>query len=149
MKHWPNKDFYNFKLYTDLPAKDWATKAALPSQTTAIVVRSATESSLALLEKILGAVQQELERDCFLIQQETAAAYKDIKQKLAFRRLLVFGWAPADLGLHLQIKPYQLVNFEERQLLFAHDLATIAENNNEEKQLLWRQLQQLFKNNAL
>jgi hypothetical protein len=146
MKQMPNKDFYNFKLYTELPSNQW-TQNLTPSQlqaTTVVVVQDANAETLALLEKILGAVRQDLNKDCLLIQEKQAVAFKDIKQITPVQHLLVFGWAAPNMGLHLTIQPYQPVVFDDVQLLFAPDLTTIAANKHKEKQQLWRQLQQLF-----
>ncbi len=145
MNRLPNKDFYNFKLYADLPDRVWMETIAAAGPTTVVVIQQANETTWHLLDKILGAVQQDLKKDCLVLQQEQPALYKDIKQVVNLQRLLVFGWSPADLGLHLQLRPYQLATFEETQLLFSHNLAAIAANKNKEKQHLWVKLQELFK----
>lgn len=146
MKNLPNKDFYNFKLYTGLPNNKWTKNFASPTKqsTTVVVVQNANTETLALLEKILGAVNQDLNKDCLLIQENQAIAFKDIKQITTVQRLLVFGWTAANMGLHLTIRPYQPVVFDGVELLFAPDLAIIAANKHKEKQQLWLQLQQLF-----
>lgn len=145
MNKLPNKDFYNFQLYTNLPDKAWM-ETIHPSQlATVVVIKEANPSTLALLEKILGAVQQDLQKDCLVLQQKKAVAFKDILQVTAAKQLLVFGWTAAEIGLHLAIQPYQLVNFAGVKILFSHSLTAIAANKNKEKQQLWAQLQQLFK----
>lgn len=144
MNSLPNKDFYNFKLYTNLPTKEWVDAVLGTEQTTVVVLQEATPANLVLLEKILGAVKQDLKKDCLVIQQKDAVAFKDVQQAIPVKRLLVFGWTPADLGLHLAIRPYQLVAFGGVELLFSHNLDAIAANVHQEKQQLWGQLQQLF-----
>lgn len=144
MNKLPNKDFYNFQLYTNLPDKTWLDAIDQPQQSTVVIIKEANPTTLALLKKILGAVQQDLHQDCLVLQQEKAVAFKDLLQGTAVKRLLVFGWTASEMGLHLLIKPYQLVNFAGVQLLFSHSLKVIAANQNKEKQQLWTQLQQLF-----
>lgn len=143
MKKLPNKDFYNFEIYSYFVDSGWM-KTPIQQQTTVVVVQEANASNLALLEKILGAVKQNLKEDCLVIQQKEAVAFKHILQMVSVERLLVFGWTPIDLGLHLSIRPYQPVTFAGIQLLFSPNLAVIAANKNKEKQQLWTQLQILF-----
>ncbi|MGH1339372.1 MAG: hypothetical protein ACRBFS_24850 [Aureispira sp.] len=144
MNSLPNKDFYNFQLYTALPQKEWINAVANTERTTVIVLQKATAENLTLLEKILGAVKQDLKNDCLVIQEEETIAFKDLQQAIPVQRLLVFGWTPADLGLHLTIRPYQFVTFDGVELLFSPNLEAIAANVHKEKQQLWTPLQQLF-----
>lgn len=145
MTRLPNKDFYDFDLYADLSDQTWMEAVAGQQHTTVVVIKEATPTTLALLEKILGAVKQDLNKDCLVIQQKETIAFKDLLQVVPVNRLLVFGWTATDLGLHLTLPRYQLATFGGVQLLFSHDLAAIAANEHQEKQKLWGQLQQLFK----
>lgn len=146
MKNLPNKDFYNFKVYADIPSNKWTERFATSPQqlTTVVVVQNANTETLALLKKILGAVNQDLNKDCLLIQEDQAVAFKDIKQVTPVQDLLVFGWTAANMGLNIAVTPYQPVVFDGVKVLFAPNLTVIAANKHKEKQQLWLQLQQLF-----
>ena len=146
MKKLPNKDFYTFEVYTGIPNNKWLQSFASskPQAATIVVIKNANTETLALLEKILVAVKQDLKKDCLIIQEEQPIAFKYIKQITSVQYLLVFGWTAASMGLHLNIRPYQPLIFDGIKMLFAPNLAAIAANKQKEKEQLWLQLQQLF-----
>ena len=98
-----------------------------------------------LLSKILTAVRYDLEKDALLLEQE---AHLPLNLPRIFRsktieRIIVFGLAPAQLGLSIDIVHYRPLVFLERQFLFAHSLPEIASDKTL-KSALWKALQQMF-----
>jgi hypothetical protein len=128
----PNKNFFNFNVYN----------VQEPDQPTIV-----WEREQVFLYKIMQAVNKKPEEDFLLIDTKTKGEiplFKEIENSVPQQGvLLVFGKKPAELGLHIDIKPYQIVYFKSWQVLFAHSLAEISANINYKKQL-WGQLKQLF-----
>jgi len=143
----PNKNFFNFNVYnvqeTDRPIIRWERE-----QSPLLVLGNAIEEEeKVFLYKIMQAVSKKPNEDFLLINTKTKGEiplFKEIENSV-FQQgvLLVFGRKPAELGLHVNIKPYQVVHFRSWQVLFAHSLAEISANTNHKKQL-WGQLKQLF-----
>ena len=144
MNQRPTADFYNFTLYDWTAASDWKEQSLETNRPVLILSPPAAPEALALLQKILSAIQWSTEQNCNLLQIETAVPYKDLLPTFPnLHTLLVFGWKPTELGLHLSLPLYQLAPFQNKQLLFADALETIAADQQQQKKRLWRQLQQL------
>ncbi len=139
----PSSDFFNFEIYR-LP--EWANQSNKvdPSKSILVLLKGAEEAEIALLGKIFQAVGKNLETDGCVINDMEWPSYKTIANASNFKQLLVFGIAPTEIGLHLNVKAYQVIAFQERQLLFSHDLKVIA-NDLAKKKQLWGQLQLMFK----
>jgi len=144
MQQRPSSDFYNFSLYHWEAPSTWTPNKEASTRPVWIILTTATESELALLHKILAAVPLDVAQECAIIIEEGTLRYKDfVAQAPHLQTVLVFGRVPRDLGLHIQLPLYELGAFQGIQLLFANDLATIAANQQSEKQRLWKQVQQL------
>lgn len=139
----PAKDFYNFTRYC------WTQDTLFDHQPVAdasvlVLSKPATDEEQALLHKILQAIHLDIDQQGALLMQPDPVAYKFLMQYCpSCKILLLFGFQPADLGLHLRIPPYKLVTFQDTQLLFSGTLSKIATNARGEKMALWQQLQQL------
>lgn len=134
-----SKDFFDFDIY-----KIDETHASLQVNNKKIVVITTPieAQSQQFLQKILTAVQLDLAKDVLLCQQPVL--YKQLDSATTIQSIVVFGYTPNDISLHVDIKPYQIIQFKSKRLLFVHDLDQIAADI-DKKKMLWQQLQILFK----
>ena len=139
----PSSDFFNFEIYR-LPELANLSNNIDPSKSIVVLLKGAEEAEIALLSKIFQAVGKNLETGGCVINDRKLPSYKMINSAINFKKLLVFGIAPKDIGLHLNVKAYQLIPFQDRQLLFSHSLEVIT-NDLAKKKQLWGQLQLMFK----
>jgi hypothetical protein len=99
----------------------------------------------AFLEKVLAAAQIQLATDALLAKiapEGAARLFPDFSlQQPAF--VLVFGLAPAQLGLRLDAPAYRPFAFSGAQWLFADALADL-EPDRAKKSQLWAALQAMF-----
>lgn len=143
----PNKNFFNFNIYnvqeTNLATIVWERE----QPPLFVLANSIEEEEKVFLYKIMQAVNKKPDEDFVLISTKTKVdvpMFKEIESSVAQQGvLLVFGEKPAELGLHVNTKPYQVVHFRSWQILFAHSLSEISANTTYKKQL-WGQLKQLF-----
>jgi hypothetical protein len=104
-----------------------------------------SSANRSFLEKMLSAVQVDLEKECHyavLRKDETAALIPYIKEKQP-NQVLVFGLSPAPLGLHFEQYLYQPVFFYQTWFLFADELAKL-EPDRQLKSQLWNHLKHIF-----
>lgn len=97
------------------------------------------------LLKILAAAQLHLEKDLLLAvlpDAEPVALLPALREKHP-EHVLVFGFAPAQLGLHLETVLYRPFAFYGTSLLFSESLA-VLEPDKIKKSQLWRALQTMF-----
>lgn len=142
----PTHNFFDYTIYNISESNQ---KEILPDSSShnLVLANSATTADLELLQKIMQAVGKDLKKEVLLLNIDTTEANPLFNQLMAKyennRTLLIFGFLPPQLGLHLQVKPYQTINWQGWTILFAHSLTQITENTHYKK-LLWVQLQQLF-----
>jgi hypothetical protein len=100
------------------------------------------------LKKIMGAVNCELGEDTAMleIKDATGLNWSDILRKSNSKSIILFGIDPIEMGLHLKIAPYQLLNWNDLKILYADKLESILSDKNK-KALLWRELQLMFGKN--
>ncbi len=140
---------HNFFDYTIYKVSESSQAEILPDSSlrNLVLANSATTADLELLQKIMQAVGKNLAEEVLLLNIDTTADHPLFHQLITKyegdRTLLIFGFLPKNLGLHLQVKPYQAIKWQGWTILFAHSLTQIAENT-DYKKLLWVQLQQLF-----
>lgn len=103
------------------------------------------EQELNLLEKILGAVQLNLNKDTFLLHSTHTRpiSFAQLLRNQSFRHFFSFGYTPAALGLHLQVPKYHPLKFREVWLCFSDPLHELLDNKSN-KAALWQALQQVF-----
>ena len=97
------------------------------------------------LAKIFAAAQLDLTRDSLFAQvppHEPLSLPPFIREKRP-AQVLVFGLPPTQLGLTLQVRPYQAVEFYGTTWLFADALSAL-EPDKTKKGLLWTALKALF-----
>ena len=140
----PSKDFLNFTVYPSLEKVVDLAAITPTTKEVVIVTQEVEENEIQLLTKIMQAVNKSVETDTCWLQADGIHSYQAISSQIEFEILLVFGILPKDMGLHLQIRPYQIVQFQGKKMLFVHGLDEVAQNVNYKKQL-WGQLQLLFK----
>jgi hypothetical protein len=97
------------------------------------------------LEKVLSAVQINLERDTLLAIAESGTPLRLMPElrKNQTEFVLVFGLPPAPLGLNIEAPLYRAVFFYGIHWLFADKLSAL-EPDRAKKGLLWTALKQLF-----
>ncbi|BDS10633.1 hypothetical protein [Aureispira anguillae] len=138
----PTADFYNFEIYPLKTSNGWIEQLK-DKRSIVVVLNRIIEEDLVLLAKIFQAIGKKMEEEVCLIDGSDGLNYKDLRAVLDLEELLVFGMTPNEMGLHLSISAYQIVEFQNARLLFSHDLNTIANDLSKKKQL-WQQLQLLF-----
>lgn len=95
-----------------------------------------------MLDRMLGAVG--LDRSgCRLVDSLSGINYRQLASETLFEVLLAFGQSGADLGIHLQTRPCQIVRFQDRMLIFCPALKELAADP-AAKKVLWGSLQQAF-----
>ena len=80
------------------------------------------------------------------IKDATGLNWSDILRKSNSKSIILFGIDPIEMGLHLKIAPYQLLNWNDLKILYADKLESILSDKNK-KALLWRELQLMFGKN--
>ncbi|MCB0675112.1 MAG: hypothetical protein KDC30_00345 [Saprospiraceae bacterium] len=106
----------------------------------------ATEEQIDFLQKILSAVQHDLQQDALFLNTTRAQrlSFTQICRATPVQNTLVFGLQPAELGLHWRLPPYRVFRRQERAFLFADPLRELQQNQ-ELKRQLWEALQAMFK----
>lgn len=138
-----NPGFYKFEIYPHSEQSKINIKGN-SNKSIVVILKNASKEDINFLEKVFKAVGKNLETDVFVINDSNLILYKNLIDFVTFEKLLVFGAQPKEIGLHLNIIPYQLVPFQKRTLLFCHSLEVISEDSNKKKQL-WEKLQIMFK----
>lgn len=134
-----SKDFFDFDIYKvgeilDVPEVN--------NKKVVVISKPIEAQSEQFLQKILAAVQLDLNKDVLLTQQPVL--YKQLDVAAPVQSTVVFGYTPVELSLHIDVKPYQIIQFKQKRLLFVHELNQIAADI-DKKKMLWQQLQILFK----
>jgi hypothetical protein len=140
--------FSESDLIFSAPDTDWLGSARGNYARSIAVVVSAqyfSPEETAFLEKVLNAAKINLSNDVLLLQKNEAepVSIAPVLQAKNPQFVLVFGLAPADIGLQLQHQLYQPDHFYRSTWLWANDLPAIAVDRNL-KTKLWTALQQLF-----
>ncbi|MCP4438157.1 MAG: hypothetical protein GY810_04365 [Aureispira sp.] len=144
----PNKDFFDFKVYPmpNLNDKHQLQLSGENAKKTLVLCKTINTDLGAFLSKILSAVKYNMEKDVALYNGASLPflpSFVQFKKTIDFDNLLCFGYAPKDLGLHIQVAAYQKTAWQDHQLLFSHDLPNIMDNQ-QQKKALWVALQQMF-----
>jgi hypothetical protein len=108
----------------------------------------AAAENRAFVTKILAAAQLNLDLDTLFAEippGEPRTIACDLRDKKPLH-VLVFGIPASQLGLSLQISPYQPFHFHGANWLFADALSALAPDKNK-KGLLWAALQKMFLSN--
>jgi hypothetical protein len=99
----------------------------------------------AFTARILASARLDLERDVLLAgigPEEPFSLLPALKEKHP-EYVLVFGFTPAECGLHLDLPCYRPTPFYQTNLLFADRLA-VLEPDKDRKGQLWQALKQWF-----
>lgn len=97
------------------------------------------------LGKVLAAAHLDLSQDTLLAEipsQEPHNIALDLRERKP-RQVLVFGLPPRQLGLQLEMHPYQSVSFLDCTWLFA-DRVSVLEPDKVKKTQLWSALKKMF-----
>ena len=100
---------------------------------------------MAFLTKIIAAVKYDLKRDTLLcvLPIDEKLSMQTILKKHPAQKILIFGIEPKTIALHLQLPAYQVIEWNNLQLLQADSLSKIN-GQNKLKGALWNALQQMF-----
>ncbi|MEM8528982.1 MAG: hypothetical protein AAGG68_30400 [Bacteroidota bacterium] len=136
--HSDNK-FLDFKLFV-LPE----TKKGVAARTYQLFIlvnaNEYDEASQDLLQKIIGAMKLDLEKDVLVAELEGNENLD--ANSIRYKTLLSFGLSTKRVGIHYPLKKYQLLKKEEQQFLLADVLPKIAADRNL-KGMLWNVLKDL------
>jgi hypothetical protein len=98
------------------------------------------------LKKIMSAAKLNLLEDCLILRgsQETKfPSFRDMQHAHKVQQAVFFGIKPSDLGLNLEIPPYQPIVFNKCVFLFV-DKISVIEPSKERRAALWACLQKIF-----
>jgi len=103
------------------------------------------ETEQKFLSNILGAVKLDMSKDVFLLKTtaKQGFSFSRLKTVASFEKILLFGLEAKHLGIHLDLKPYQPMQFQSHTFLTAHPLAEIQADVNK-KRALWTCLQEIY-----
>lgn len=130
----------NFKLFA---LADFDEQNAPPQRR--ILVLTAEPEKEPFLLKILGAAKL-TPTDFVIVQTPPSVAAVSVAQwrhHIAPQDILIFGIAPATVGLQITPPQYQPLAWAEVRWLFAHSLTQIEENPNMKK-ALWAAIQKMY-----
>ena len=140
------KEFLDFDVY---PVNDF-TKDDFKGnnhQKTLIVLgsKSQTEGNEQFLQKIIAAVKHNLIEDTLIysLNQEKPIPFAGICQNYDIEKVIFFDMNLIDLGLHIQLPQYQVVDWNGIQLLNVDSLSKIAQDKRL-KGGLWNALKTMF-----
>lgn len=139
--------FFNSLLY-DTPNLD-SPVSKTEGQNKEGVLVLCTEFSNPLLRefltKILQAVKTNLSEDVWVLDvtQEGMPHWAELSKTVRCQKAIIFGIAPAQLGLHLRLPIYECTEFRGCNILLADSLEAINADNGKKK-YLWRELQTMF-----
>ena len=106
-------------------------------------------SLVDFLEKIIGATQLNLQKDCLILRgrlegdKMALPNFSDLKNERGIQKAVLFGIRPQDLGLNIAAPLYYPFVFNGCVFLFAEKLSAI-ETSKDKKGALWTCLQQIF-----
>jgi len=103
---------------------------------------SLTADQRALLSRILSAVKLEL-NDVALLHSDSLPPYRQLEAEMDFRKMILFGIAPAQLSLNISCPEYTPVNFQGVEILVSESLMHL-EGNSHSKDMLWKALKKMF-----
>ena len=104
----------------------------------------------AFLQKIITAVNCNLERDCFLLNltQSESISFNQLRRERSFRYIISFGIEPGRLGFRFEANPYHPLTIGELTFLLADPLDELfREKDLQERKKsarLWKALQHIF-----
>jgi len=139
----PSTAFYNFEVYKVTEDDTWK-EGLTKDRSIVVLLKDANSVDLDLLSKIFQAVGKNIEEEVCVINTTITIPYKELTELFELKKVLVFGFTPKEVGLHLNVTIYQTLLFQKVQFLFSDTLEIIASNLSKKKQL-WGQLQAMFK----
>jgi len=144
-----NLDFFESELFILPNTKQALERAKGLNERSILVVMVGIEEQLPdllnFLRKITTAAKINLDKDTayLTLTPKHKIGWTGISQNINPKQALIFGKTPAELGLHLQVTPYQPFEFQGVQFIFADALSEI-EQDQEKKKALWSVLQSVF-----
>lgn len=106
-----------------------------------LIICNGTNEEKNLLAKILGSVKLNLS-DVVLVNSENAVAFHRLK-RAGFKKLLLLGATPSEIGLNIIYSNYTPIYFQDVQILASESLA-LLEKTKSSKDLLWKALRKMF-----
>ncbi|MGB0862539.1 MAG: hypothetical protein ACPG19_03115 [Saprospiraceae bacterium] len=140
-------DFLDFEVYP-FQEKEWKNWCVGTNEKQTIIFIQSTDDTdelMAFLTKIIAAVKYDLKRDTLLcvLPIDEKLSMQTILKKHPAQKILIFGIEPKTIALHLQLPAYQVIEWNNLQLLQADSLSKIN-GQNKLKGALWNALQQMF-----
>ena len=144
--------FFDFKLF-QVPSAQSAALSEAAGKAQLIVLAHLPdpyqEELRSFLKKVLAAIELDLDQDTLFITIALGEKFplsQLIKEKTG-GAMLIFGLPPADLGIHFQLAPYQIINHQGQAYLLADELMSIYEERQaggkQKSALLWKGLKQI------
>lgn len=149
-----NTPFIDFKI-VDIPElTQWPERRKGENARRVLIIHSAgaedADTLQGFLARIVGAVGLDLNRDAHLIvmQPDESCIIHALRPSIEADTLLIFGIAPASLGLRFKAPLYQPIRQGGITYFFADDLTLLFQERQrgekERSAALWQGLQELF-----
>ena len=103
-----------------------------------LVILPSPCNHLELVQKILGAINiQDLNevKQLYLKPSDGISLYGLLKES-NIKQIISFGFPVTQLGMHIDHRPYQIVEYKDLQMIISADLDTVS-NNSDHKKALW------------
>jgi hypothetical protein len=140
--------FLNYKIFPTPELSEFSAQLA-GANNRQILVGFFDEQSVEredYLKKIMSAAKLNLLEDCLILRgsHETKfPSFIDMQHAHLVQKAIFFGIKPSDLGLNLEIPPYQPILFNKCVFLFV-DKISVIEPSKERRAALWACLQKIF-----
>lgn len=137
-----NKQFYQIDDYSEL-----SVSGKNKRKISLIVLQEDYNSNRELLEKIMGAVQLNIEEDlglCLISNPENRVQIKDHEILAKSKHLFLFGIKSKTLSLQFDLRPYQAV-VTEQFIIHPMDCLKDLQADVNKKKILWSYLKKIFK----
>ena len=92
---------------------------------------------------MMKAIQYNLEEDVTLIIKEHESTLAISSIITSWKDMILFGVSPESVGFSVDYRPYRILSFEDKRLLFADSLPAIG-SAAEKKKLIWGLFQEMF-----
>lgn len=143
-----SSDFFDFEIfvYPDKEIDHIDSVSSKQIKTLVVYSPQAEADDLnAFLSSILTAAKLDMSTDVFILKAtvEDGFSFIRIKTQFPIEKVILFGIPSSSLGLHLDLKPYRTMTFQNTIFLLADSLEIIKEDVNK-KRALWNCLQEIY-----
>lgn len=143
-----SKDFIDFEIFAlpDENISDFELKNPQELNTLVAIPEAEKQAQLIeLLTNILKAAKLNVDQQVhtLALTSDQGFSFIQIQSKIGFEKALLFGIKPTELGINLELQPYQPIPFQGCIFLLVDKLSDIQQDTNKKK-ALWNALQDIY-----